>query len=1364
MQKLLSFIKNTLHTTFGLVVAFAVVIYVAVHFNLTGMLVNHNLTERLSEKLNARVEVEDIEVNWLNQVALNHIVIFDQNNDTMLYARRAMVAYEFFPLLQQKLVLNTIQLIDFNFNIRKATPEADPNFLFMVEALAPRRDDSRRQFINDATINALFLRQGTITYDVLDQPRNTVVQLIDPNHVSISDISASMKINISHISGLDITLNRMHFKESEGLDIYECEFDMVANNSLVDIKGFSIKGSKRLNSKELMVSASADASYCNDSLKITSSNFSLDSDNLLRLSGCANAFLDVHKTDSLTLASKINHSYIKAEALKEILLLSEKFTGTQLEILGDSIESVSVDGTIELKNNHEVAFDGNIGTSGLISSQFASKINYGDVISAQVDGKLKTLPYNNYTYSDIALKANLNGNRIHASYRINDANCKANGTADVSLKDSIAKLALQASVRSIMPHKLNLTQAQNFKGLDISGEIKADMTANLDLLQSQQNFTADMMPLGFAKMEQICLRKDADTLRLDPIRINIQKEQGTLVGVLTSPILNAVATPSALIGVIPAHKEFAEIMSLGGYLTEPANFTAEWDSTDCVINVEANFPSVAYGDAVINASVSANGTTVKGNPVPDYLTSRLNLNYKTEKHELSTKLRAAIEPDPLYIVLEPSKITIDGRDFETTGAQLSKERNGSLTLQDMHIQDKEQSLEISGVFVDGNDLDFLIQTNHVQTDFFFDMLGKNYLDFGGFATGDIIISSDSILHLATDSLVLDEFSYIENPLGKHYVTCFYDLINSRLQLDTHINTDSIHDTHAVCDIMMGVEDSLDLRFAADHLPIDFVSYWTGGVLQDMHGQASGDVRLFGKFSDLNITGHPELHDVSFTHDLLGARFLLSDTLHMEVDSTETKGYIGLNKAKVRDIYGQEALVTVDLEHRHFSNMEYGVDIDLPDNSNGFLIFDHPNQVQNELYWGRLWATGRCQMHGTYDTHKINLQMATAGRSVFNLSPGEENFSENKYNFLTFRDKRFLGLEEDNLYISGLHLDTPKTESSTTFIDADLQIHANEHCQVFVQMDPLAEDRLICRGNGDLALHYDPYHDITLTGNYDINQGSYTVNMKGDLMTKAFALQEGSRVTFSGVPSEAELNLNATYNIPSANLRDLDESFASLSSLSRTTLPVDCKLLVNGQITAPQISFDLEIKNTSDDVQALVHNIIGTQEMLNREVFYLLLFSKFYTPEYASTSQRQTGSELTSFASSSLTSQLNNLLGHMSDNFTLGTNFRSDKGDFSDMEMDVSLSTRLLNDRLLLNGNLGYRDPANRIGLANNNSSFIGDFDMEYLINTSGTVRAKVYSHYNDRDYSINNALTTQGAGIILRKDFKSFRNLLQWHR
>jgi hypothetical protein len=86
-----------------------------------------------------------------------------------------------------------------------------------------------------------------------------------------------------------------------------------------------------------------------------------------------------------------------------------------------------------------------------------------------------------------------------------------------------------------------------------------------------------------------------------------------------------------------------------------------------------------------------------------------------------------------------------------------------------------------------------------------------------------------------------------------------------------------------------------------------------------------------------------------------------------------------------------------------------------------------------------------------------------------------------------------------------------------------------------------------------------------------------------------------------------------------------------------------------------------------------------------------------------------------------------------------------------------LSGQLLNNRLLINGNFGYRDNP----LANTN--FVGDFDAEWLLNRSGDIRLKAYSETNDRYYTKTN-LTTQGIGIIFRKDFTKWSELMFWNK
>ena len=56
-----------------------------------------------------------------------------------------------------------------------------------------------------------------------------------------------------------------------------------------------------------------------------------------------------------------------------------------------------------------------------------------------------------------------------------------------------------------------------------------------------------------------------------------------------------------------------------------------------------------------------------------------------------------------------------------------------------------------------------------------------------------------------------------------------------------------------------------------------------------------------------------------------------------------------------------------------------------------------------------------------------------------------------------------------------------------------------------------------------------------------------------------------------------------------------------------------------------------------------------------------------------------------------------------------------------MEFETMLSGQLLNNRLLINGNFGYRDNP----MANTN--FVGDFEAEWLVNRSGDIRLKAYN-------------------------------------
>jgi hypothetical protein len=77
---------------------------------------------------------------------------------------------------------------------------------------------------------------------------------------------------------------------------------------------------------------------------------------------------------------------------------------------------------------------------------------------------------------------------------------------------------------------------------------------------------------------------------------------------------------------------------------------------------------------------------------------------------------------------------------------------------------------------------------------------------------------------------------------------------------------------------------------------------------------------------------------------------------------------------------------------------------------------------------------------------------------------------------------------------------------------------------------------------------------------------------------------------------------------------------------------------------------------------------------------------------------------------------------------------------------------MLNNRLLFSGQFGYRDNANAT------TSFIGDFDLRYLLRPNGNLSINVYNKTNDR-YFTKNSMNTQGIGLIIKKDFVNLRDL-----
>ncbi|MBR4432700.1 MAG: translocation/assembly module TamB domain-containing protein [Paludibacteraceae bacterium] len=284
-----------------------------------------------------------------------------------------------------------------------------------------------------------------------------------------------------------------------------------------------------------------------------------------------------------------------------------------------------------------------------------------------------------------------------------------------------------------------------------------------------------------------------------------------------------------------------------------------------------------------------------------------------------------------------------------------------------------------------------------------------------------------------------------------------------------------------------------------------------------------------------------------------------------------------------------------------------------------------------------------------------------------------------------------------------------------------------------------------RGTGALRLSYDTETgDTRLLGTYDIDRGtlSYTV---ANVIHKEFTVGEGSSIVFSGDATNPQLNVTAKYKV-TANLKDLFGDEVQQLGIGRTNIPVLTCLHLSGFLSNPILSFSLEFPSSDQAIQQQVRQVINTDEMLMRQVIYLLVFGRFFTPDYMSNAQYATLNSTYSLLSSTVTGQINAWLSKLTNMLTLGVAIRAEgEGENASQEYEAQFQLQPV-DRLIINGNFGYR--YNDIS----NQPFFGDLDVEVLLTEDGQWRLKGYTHTVDK-YSLRQAATIQGVGFMWKKDF-----------
>jgi len=675
---------------------------------------------------------------------------------------------------------------------------------------------------------------------------------------------------------------------------------------------------------------------------------------------------------------------------------------------------------------------------------------------------------------------------------------------------------------------------------------------------------------------------------------------------------------------------------------------------------------------------------------------------------------------------------------------------GEVSVNNFKVTHAGQMLGIDGIASRDSTARLELTLRDINLDYVFETLNIPNVMFGGDATGVFYASSlmGGAPVLFTPDLHVRNLAYNHCVMGDGVIKSAWHPDTQSVTIDATINQEDGSRSFINGSINPGKE-LLDFRFDANHANVGFLKPFMAAFCDSITGKASGKAHLFGTFKLLDMEGDLYAENLRMTLGITGTTYSATDSVHIR------PGRIELDDILLSDARGKTAVLSGLLTHSSFKEPRFNFNVS---GARDFLCYDVPPNTEHPWY-GKIYGNGSVSITGRPGLVDIGVEMSTAPGSEFTFVLSDEEVAA-EYDFLTFRDAGPVTADTAD-EVSGaipaiVNALRNKVKQSTADKPTDylmtFNVDVTPDARIILVMDPVGGDRIRATGSGNLRMSYGSANDeLKMYGTYTLNRGFYNFTLQ-DIIIKDFTIEDGSSIAFHGDPYSALLNIRAYYAL-NANLSDLDESFLQDRELNRTNVPVHAMLLVNGDMRRPDISFDLEFPTLTQDTYRKVRSIVSTDDMMNRQIIYLLALNRFYTPEYMSATR---GNELVSVASSTISSQLGSMLGQLSDKFSIAPSFRSDRGDFSDVEVDVALSSHLLNNRLLLNGTFGYRDKSL------NDNSFIGDFDIEYLLNRSGSLRLKAYNRYNDQNYYLKSALTTQGVGIVYKRDFDNLFDF--WHR
>lgn len=1002
--------------------------------------------------------------------------------------------------------------------------------------------------------------------------------------------------------------------------------------------------------------------------------------------------------------------------------------------------------------------------------------------SSKISGRFDALEFNRYTYQNIELDGELSNQKYTGKLTINDPNLVLNYNGEIDFMHERPILNFYANIVKIKPAAINFPLPDtsvtlsakvniNTKGLEvntISGEIEINdllylsendsfVSQTISIVFDQFNknrvisltsnelvfhFTGSYIPEHLPEYFQYTLHQFLPDYFSIPKKLKNDTVFDLRFTIEADTSINQ-----------PLHlfvKDFylKKMIKIHGSIIH-GKFNAKVDPVDFIVlnkmvdnfrlnvNTSGNYLLVnsGIGSIKIDDSLSVDNIRFDSKLFNNNIQGRLrwqNNDSIANLADINFGLRYLA--DSVYFKLDSSLVVVNDRKWDITSYGWSAYTKHSIFVDSLKATDRLGEILINGNTVDRtNPLKISIKKFDINYLASFD---KGLQTLKGFLNTQQTIYQKDTLYFNYGQLSIDSFQFSEIYIGEVAFQNEADQKNQMFKAQGEI----IKDNKRVLELFAfmkktGEQVKMNHQIKFKEAEFKLLEPYLTGVFSNLGGQLEGEINITGTIKEPVLVANLVTNNIKLKVDYLQTSYTIPGKNNIQIEPD----WIGFNNVRIYDEKNNSAILNANILHKNLKNFNFDIGL-----FTDKFLFINTKAEHNTTFYGTAYAKGVVNISGFEDKIMIEANVTTLHNTQLNLplSNPEEVSEFGFVNFINVKEEvkgEKHKIEEDQGPVLTMNFDvtvTPEAEFRMIF-------------------DEKVGDILRARGSGRINLQIDENGTFRMFGDYVVEEGDYLFTMQ-NLVNKKFIIEKGGEISWNGDPLDGNINLYATYKTRAALATLLNDS----SQQFKKKVPVNVRMHLLNQLAQPDVEFEIELPTIDATTRQRVNAILyagGTAKnnpLITQQVFSLLVLNRFVpmagnnTATGEGNAGLQSGTEL-------LSNQVSNWLNQFSNQIDFGLSYRKGSRSQQD-EVELAMSTQLFNDRIVIDGSVGYVNAQNTQA-----NTLVGDVSVEYKLTEDGKARIKAFNRSNNNNLNANVAPYTQGIGFIYRIDFFNLRDLFK---